>query len=88
VPNEQHAAAAVRAAIDAQRAIYELNVKREAENPARETENRERVAAGLPPRPLNVSLQLGTGINSGPRHRRSGWVPRSTVSTTPFLAAK
>ena len=65
VANEKHAIAAVRAAIDVQRAIYELNVKREAENPAREKENRDRVAAGLPPRPLNVSLQLGTGINSG-----------------------
>ncbi len=66
VPNEKHAVAAVRAAIDAQRAIYELNVRREAENPAREKESRERVAAGLPPRPLHVALQLGTGINTGP----------------------
>ena len=64
-PNEKHAVAAVLAAIEAQRAIYELNVKREAENPAREKESRERVAAGLPPKLLNVSLQLGTGINSG-----------------------
>jgi class 3 adenylate cyclase/CHASE2 domain-containing sensor protein len=64
-PNEKHAVAAVRAAIDAQRAIHELNVRREAENPAREKESRERVAAGLPPKLLNVSLQLGTGINSG-----------------------
>jgi class 3 adenylate cyclase/CHASE2 domain-containing sensor protein len=65
VHNEKHAVAAVRAAIDAQRAIHELNVRREAENPAREQENRERAAADLPPRPLNVALQLGTGINSG-----------------------
>ncbi|HEV2695934.1 MAG TPA: adenylate/guanylate cyclase domain-containing protein [Verrucomicrobiae bacterium] len=64
-PNEKHAVAAVRAAIDAQRAIHELNVKRELENPAREKESRERIAAGLPPKLLNVSLQLGTGINSG-----------------------
>ncbi|MDR3460500.1 MAG: adenylate/guanylate cyclase domain-containing protein [Verrucomicrobiae bacterium] len=65
MPNEKHAVAAVRAAIDAQRAIHELNVRREAENSAREKESRERVAAGLPPRLLNVALQLGTGINSG-----------------------
>ncbi|HEY5043737.1 MAG TPA: adenylate/guanylate cyclase domain-containing protein [Verrucomicrobiae bacterium] len=64
-PNEKHAVAAVRAAIDAQRAIYELNRRREAENPAREFENRTRLAAGLPPRPLHIALQLGTGINSG-----------------------
>jgi class 3 adenylate cyclase/CHASE2 domain-containing sensor protein len=62
---EKHAVAAVRAAVDAQRAIYELNVKREAENPVRQAENQTRLAAGLPPRPLNVALQLGTGINTG-----------------------
>jgi class 3 adenylate cyclase/CHASE2 domain-containing sensor protein len=64
-PNEKHAVAAVQAAIDAQRAIHELNVQREADNPAREKESRERVAAGRPPKMLNVSLQLGTGINTG-----------------------
>ncbi len=63
--NEKHAVAAVRAAVDSQRAIYELNVRREAENPAREKESRERVAAGLPPKPLHSALQLGTGINTG-----------------------
>jgi len=64
-PNEKHAVAAVRAAIDAQRAISSLNEKRQAENPAREIENRSRVTAGLPPKPLNIALQLGTGINTG-----------------------
>ncbi len=63
--NEKHAVAAVRAAIDSQRAIYELNVRREAENPARQAENEKRIAAGLPSRPLHTSLQLGTGINTG-----------------------
>ena len=63
--NEKHAVAAVQAAIDSQRAIYELNVRREAENPAREKENRERIAAGLPPKSLHTALQLGTGINTG-----------------------
>jgi class 3 adenylate cyclase len=65
MPDAKHAVAAVRAAIDAQRAILELNEKRQAENPAREIENRSRIAAGLPPKPLNIALQLGTGINTG-----------------------
>jgi class 3 adenylate cyclase len=64
-PDPKHAVAAVRAAIEAQRAILALNEKRQAENPAREIENRSRVAAGLPPKLLNVALQLGTGINTG-----------------------
>ena len=65
ITNEQHAVAAVRAAIDSQRAIYELNVRREAENAARQADNQTRIAAGLPPKPLHVALQLGTGINTG-----------------------
>ena len=64
-PNEKHAVACVQAAIDSQRAILDLNVRRQAENPAREMENRARAAAGRPPRPLHVALQLGTGINTG-----------------------
>ena len=64
-PNEKHALACVEAAIDAQRAVQRLNEQRQAQNPARELENRSRIAAGLPPRPLHVSLQLGTGINTG-----------------------
>jgi len=64
-PNEQHALACVRAAIAAQRAILALNEQRLAQNPARELENRGRLAAGLPLRPLHVALQLGTGINTG-----------------------
>jgi len=65
MPDPKHAVAAVRSAIEAQRAILELNEKRQAENPTREIENRARVAAGLPPKPLNIALQLGTGINTG-----------------------
>jgi class 3 adenylate cyclase len=64
--NEKHALACVRAAVDAQRAILELNRQRLAKNPAREMENQAREAAGLPPKPLHVALQLGTGINTGP----------------------
>lgn len=63
--NEKHALACVQAAIDAQRAILELNQQRLAQNTARELENQQRLAAGLPPKPLHVALQLGTGINTG-----------------------
>ena len=65
VSNEKHALACVEAAIEAQRAILKLNEQRLARNPARELDNRSRLAAGLPPRPLHVALQLGTGVNTG-----------------------
>ena len=65
VANEKHAHAAVAAAIEAQRAIHDLNCARLVQNPAREADNRVRMAAGLPPKPLHVALQLGTGINTG-----------------------
>jgi class 3 adenylate cyclase/CHASE2 domain-containing sensor protein len=65
VPNERHALACVRAAIDAQRAIHELNQKRIAENPKIELENRASLSTGLPPRSPLRALQLGTGINTG-----------------------
>jgi class 3 adenylate cyclase/CHASE2 domain-containing sensor protein len=64
-PNERHASACVHAAIDAQRAIYDLNERRSAQDAAREIENRARFSAGLPPRPPLRALQLGTGINTG-----------------------
>jgi class 3 adenylate cyclase/CHASE2 domain-containing sensor protein len=63
--NERHALACVMAAIDAQRAIRDLNEQRLAQNPAREIENQARLAAGLPLKPMHVALQLGSGINSG-----------------------
>lgn len=57
---EQHAVACVQAAIEAQRAIYQLNVQRAAENERRKAET---------PTPGDVELlpllTLGTGINSG-----------------------
>ncbi len=65
VTNEQHALVCVRAAIEAQRAIHELNQKRVAQNASREIENRARLSAGLPSKPLLTALQLGTGINTG-----------------------
>jgi class 3 adenylate cyclase/CHASE2 domain-containing sensor protein len=64
-PNERHASDCVWAAIDAQRAIRELNERRTAQNTARETENRARLSAGMPPKPPLRALQLGTGINTG-----------------------
>ena len=64
-PNEKHALACVRAAIEAQCAIHELNQKRIAENSQREIENRARLSAGLPPKPPLRALQLGMGINTG-----------------------
>jgi len=64
-PNEKHALACVRAAVDAQRAIHALNHKRLAENASREVENRARLSAGLPPKPPLRALQFGTGINTG-----------------------
>ncbi|MEI8290649.1 MAG: adenylate/guanylate cyclase domain-containing protein [Verrucomicrobiota bacterium] len=63
--NGKHALAGVEAAIAAQRAVFKLNEQRLAQNPARERENQARSAAGLPPRPPHVALQLGTGINTG-----------------------
>ena len=65
VANEKHAPAGVEAAIAAQRAVLKLNEQRLAQNPARELANRARLDAGLPPRPLHIALQLGTGINTG-----------------------
>lgn len=65
ISNEKHALHCVRAAIEAQRAIYDLNRKRLAQNASREIENRARLSAGLPPKPVLTSLQLGTGINTG-----------------------
>jgi adenylate cyclase len=64
-PNPRHASACVQAAIQAQRAIYELNRGRLAENVRREAENQSRVPAGLAPRPFLPILFLGTGINTG-----------------------
>ena len=62
---EKHAVRCVAAAIEAQRAIQQLNREREAENTRRETENQNRPANGLAPLPKLPTLQLGTGINTG-----------------------
>jgi class 3 adenylate cyclase/CHASE2 domain-containing sensor protein len=60
-----HALLCVRAAIAAQRAIYELNLQRSVENQKRELENLTGISAGLEAKPLLPILLLGTGINSG-----------------------
>jgi class 3 adenylate cyclase/CHASE2 domain-containing sensor protein len=63
LPNEKHAAACVRAAIDAQRAIYQINLKRAAENQKRELEGMMG-GAGRSKSKLAI-LTLGSGINTG-----------------------
>jgi class 3 adenylate cyclase len=64
VPNSKHAAACVRAAIDSQLAVYELNLKRAAENQKRELET---VMSGTAARRKTrlAILALGSGINTG-----------------------
>ena len=64
-PNDSHALSCVRAAMDAQRAIYAFNVDRAAENIRREEENMLRVQQGLEPLPLFELLSMGSGINTG-----------------------
>ena len=65
IPNDRHALQCVRAAIDAQRAIYDLNLQRAAENKRREQDNVARLAAGQPPYPVLRLLALGSGITTG-----------------------
>ena len=64
-PNKQHALSCVRSAVDIQRSLYALNLRRAEDNKRRETENAARTAAGQPPLPMLPLLSLGTGVNSG-----------------------
>jgi adenylate cyclase len=64
-PNDRHALACVRAAVDAQRSIDALNGWRAFENQGREKENTKRRSRGEPPLPLLNLLSVGTGINTG-----------------------
>jgi class 3 adenylate cyclase/CHASE2 domain-containing sensor protein len=64
-PNQCHALFCVRAAIEAQRALYKLNCQRQAENQKRASENPSRLAARLPALPMLPILFLGIGINTG-----------------------
>ena len=61
--NEKHAVACVRAAIDAQRAIYRINLERVAENHKRELEGL--MGGGGYPKPKLPVLTLGSGVNTG-----------------------
>lgn len=63
--NPHHALAAVRCAIEAQRALSALNAQRQVENQRRETENFERLRTGQPTLPRLPVLSMGTGINTG-----------------------
>ncbi len=64
-PNPRHAVACVRAAIEAQRAVEQLNRQRAAENLQRVLENKARLSAGLKPIQILPLLLLGSGINTG-----------------------
>ncbi len=64
-PNEKHALSCVLAAVDAQRAMYALNLKRAEENKRREVENTGRALHNKPPLTMLPLLSLGTGINTG-----------------------
>ena len=64
-PNRRHAVSCVRAAIDAQRAVNDLNKLRTAENIRLDEENKSCALTGQPVKPLLPLLSLGTGINTG-----------------------
>jgi adenylate cyclase len=65
VVNSKHAVGCVRAAIEAQRGIYQINQQRRAENRKRAEENEALEAAGQMTRHLLPILTLGCGINTG-----------------------
>lgn len=65
-PDEHHALKCVRAAIDAQNAIAQLNQSRELENQRRKILNAEAQKSGHPLLPLLPNLSLGCGISTGP----------------------
>ncbi|MDB6032423.1 MAG: Adenylate/guanylate cyclase [Verrucomicrobiales bacterium] len=64
-PLQEHAVCCVRAAVEAQRAIYRLNLERAEENKRLEQENAIRLSRGEKTFPLLKLLSLGTGINTG-----------------------
>jgi len=65
LPNPRHACDAVRSAINAQRAMLALNLKRDQENKRIAADAPARAAQGLPPESPLPLLSLGTGINTG-----------------------
>ena len=64
-PNDKHALACVRAAIEAQRVVHKMNGERENENRWREAENLKLAASGKMLWPMLPVLMIGTGINTG-----------------------
>ena len=64
-PDERHAVNCVRAAMDAQIAMHQINAGRKTENDRLEAENARRATTGEEPLPLLPLLALGTGINTG-----------------------
>ena len=64
--NPHHALDAVRAAVQAQRAMSDLNQNRQKQNKLLEEENLQRAAKSQPQLPLLPVLSMGTGINTGP----------------------
>jgi len=65
VANERHAVSCVRAIIDIQREIFELNQQRREENARREEAHMQRALRGEAPQPLLDILTLGSGVNTG-----------------------
>jgi cytidyltransferase-like protein len=63
--NDCHARDSVRAAIEAQQAIYRLNAVRAEENRRRQLENEHRHAARQSLLPMLTLLSLGSGVNTG-----------------------
>ena len=64
-PDERHAINCVRAAVDAQIAMHQINARRKVNNDRLEAENARRATTGEEPLPLLPLLALGTGINTG-----------------------
>lgn len=65
ISNDEQAVLAVRAAVEAQRAISVLNERLDRENQERTAANRARAADGESSLPILPLLGLGIGINSG-----------------------
>ena len=64
-PSDRQASDCVRAAIEAQQAVRDLNRARAAANRLRREENKLRAASGLLPLPSLTLLAMGSGINTG-----------------------